>query len=57
MSFLSNQTESARVEKRRDLVKSVFGGVAREAADEDGAVRVSDDLGIAEGVICKKSEK
>ena len=45
------------VEKRRDLAKRVFGGVVRESADEDGAVRVSDDLGIAEGVICEKSEK
>ena len=55
MSFLSNQTQrEGGVEKRRDLAKSVFGGVAREAADEDGAVRVSDDLGIAKGVICKK---
>ena len=31
--------------------------MAREVADEDGAVRVFDDLRIAEGVIWKKSEK
>lgn len=35
------------------LAKSVFGGEVREATDEESAVGVADELGIAGGVICK----
>lgn len=38
---------------RRNLAKSVFGGEVREATDEESAVGVANELGIAGGVICK----
>jgi hypothetical protein len=36
------------------LAESVFCGGMREAANKDGAIRVSDDLGISEGLVCKR---
>lgn len=40
-----------------DLAKRLFGGEVREVADEEGAIRVADKLGIAQGVICKRGKE
>lgn len=44
-------------EREKYLAKSVFSGEVREATDKEGAVRVADELGITEGIICKGEKK
>lgn len=37
-------------------MEGAFGSEVRETANEDGAIRITNDLGITVGVICKRVE-